>query len=393
MSQIRAKSLTNIRGRAYKCLHCRGANPCIGEKKRIESHIYKNHISLEKSPFYCKLCMFRCTEQEDLERHVLTFKAHRDRAANQPDDFDEEENLLKSDDPYYITQKDMVCLSVEESEKVWERRKKFYSATTSPVSPPFPSPPAVLRQLGTPTQDENVWDSIMGPAQYSVGMSLSPPSLPLRQTSASMPVTTATQMPLSPPTASVASLPSMQSFVQPVLPQISSSTTTLPFSPPTASDASLPTVQSYVQPVVPQIPLSTATLSFSSPFYRNVYNPLFPAIDHNSYEPTPVSTSVSVTPSASASVSTTCTSAQTDDSTWCKRDQLLVNAIDGLGKNFKDGMASIAKAMENQTLLLSALSQHVKSFVRYMEEDTKKRRRDEEPRQQEKIKDYKRARH
>ena len=109
-------------------------------KEWIESHIYEKHISLEKSPFYCKLCMFRCTEQEDLERHARTFKAHRDRAANQPDDFDEEENLLKSDDPYYITQKDMVCLSVEESEKVLERRKKFYSATTSPVSPPLPSP-------------------------------------------------------------------------------------------------------------------------------------------------------------------------------------------------------------------------------------------------------------
>ena len=33
----------------------------------------------------------------------------------------------------------------------------------------------------------------MGPAQYSVGMSLTPPSLPLRQTSASMPDTSATQ--------------------------------------------------------------------------------------------------------------------------------------------------------------------------------------------------------
>lgn len=48
MSQIRAKSLTNIKGRAYKFLHCRGANPCIGEKRRIEAHIYKKSYSLGK---------------------------------------------------------------------------------------------------------------------------------------------------------------------------------------------------------------------------------------------------------------------------------------------------------------------------------------------------------
>lgn len=71
--------------------------------------------------------MFRCTEQEDLERHVLTFKAHRDRAAHQQDGFDEEENFLKSDDPYFVTQKDMLCFSIEESEKVWGKRKQLYS--------------------------------------------------------------------------------------------------------------------------------------------------------------------------------------------------------------------------------------------------------------------------
>lgn len=40
------------------------------------------------------------------------------------------------------------------------------------------------RQLGTPTQDENVWDTIMGQSQYSVGMTLSPHGLPFPQISA-----------------------------------------------------------------------------------------------------------------------------------------------------------------------------------------------------------------
>ena len=53
MAQIRASSLTNLRGRAYKSLHCQGPNSCIGEKRRVESHVYKIHIPLERSPFYC----------------------------------------------------------------------------------------------------------------------------------------------------------------------------------------------------------------------------------------------------------------------------------------------------------------------------------------------------
>ena len=67
----------------------------------MESHVYKTHIPLERLPFYCKLCIFRCTTQEDLERHVQNFGPHKTRENEYREmykdtDFDIEKSLLKS---------------------------------------------------------------------------------------------------------------------------------------------------------------------------------------------------------------------------------------------------------------------------------------------------------
>ncbi|KAL3891416.1 hypothetical protein ACJMK2_003678 [Sinanodonta woodiana] len=68
---ITVKSLTNTRGRAYRCRKGPVEVAIVGEKSKVVSHIYKKHTALDQSPFYCSLCTFRCQYQRDLERHVL----------------------------------------------------------------------------------------------------------------------------------------------------------------------------------------------------------------------------------------------------------------------------------------------------------------------------------
>ncbi|CAC5389059.1 unnamed protein product [Mytilus coruscus] len=43
----------------------------LAEKNRIEAHILKRHLALDKARFYCTLCMFRCND-----RHLISFVPH-----------------------------------------------------------------------------------------------------------------------------------------------------------------------------------------------------------------------------------------------------------------------------------------------------------------------------
>ncbi|KAH3806547.1 hypothetical protein DPMN_134870 [Dreissena polymorpha] len=54
--------------RQFTCLHCvRTGTICVTEKYRMAVHIYKHNVTLDQSPFYCTLCMFRCTTKEALQ--------------------------------------------------------------------------------------------------------------------------------------------------------------------------------------------------------------------------------------------------------------------------------------------------------------------------------------
>ena len=150
----------------------------------MESHVYNTHIPLERSPFYCKLCTFRCTTQEDLERHVQNFGPHKTRENEYREtyketDFDLEKSLLKSNNPYYVTAADMLCLSVEESEQVWQNRRRQTHIAASPaittsLTTTLNTTSPIQRHVATPVQDENIWDIMMGPTQYSSNMIITP---------------------------------------------------------------------------------------------------------------------------------------------------------------------------------------------------------------------------
>ncbi|MCG8047847.1 MAG: hypothetical protein N0E48_19855, partial [Candidatus Thiodiazotropha endolucinida] len=112
-------------GRAYQCLRClKDHKEVIAEKYRLEDHIRKCHLSLDQLPFYCSLCLFRCTEKTQLEDHVTKYRLHAQilREKNVPDSpYYLKENLT----PYIIGKDDYVKLSQEESVSYFSLRAQM----------------------------------------------------------------------------------------------------------------------------------------------------------------------------------------------------------------------------------------------------------------------------
>lgn len=101
------------KARAYRCSQCTQVNV----KHRMEAHYYKHHVSLVRSPFYCSLCLFRCSTQKQLDDHVEKYKPHVDRAKGKKES---RACLRKAENPYYISSSDIIKLSADETE-AWRR--------------------------------------------------------------------------------------------------------------------------------------------------------------------------------------------------------------------------------------------------------------------------------
>ena len=420
MSQIKAKSLVALRGHAYQCLYCRPPKVYIQEKRRVEAHVYKHHIALERAPYYCKLCLFRCATQDELERHVLNFKIHRDRQSQQPADYDVQQDLLKSNDPYYLTARDIKCLSAESSEDVWKKRERQSSTPSYGPSAPFFS--TVGRPSTTPVQDENIWDDIMGSTQYSEGMRLSPNPPAGLQTPCLRTATPSSvdssgigdSLPTSPAfapltTINVAALrtsPRMTSRATATFPNPHLCTNPMPsLSTPidvrnivvdphvTQSTSQNNAEQTFFQPIQPlsmlpgTISFPTATIGTlppmstflsrpapstesTSPVLRNVYTPTNPAFEQTSYVPTVCRRSAGC---------------QTDGSLVLDR---VVNAVDDLNKTLHNTLTGLGRLMENQTIAIGAIHTQIKNYVRTQEEDSNKRRAEEETKPKKKPKHH-----
>ncbi|XP_045157822.2 uncharacterized protein LOC123524020 isoform X1 [Mercenaria mercenaria] len=70
------------RGKTYVCLHCQAVGKTYVEVKyRLTAHVYKHHLALDKAPYYCTLCLMRCTTKSALINHVTKYSRHRLAAA------------------------------------------------------------------------------------------------------------------------------------------------------------------------------------------------------------------------------------------------------------------------------------------------------------------------
>ena len=113
------------RGRAYLCTACYYKSDRqtrkIDEKGRIEDHILKTHVAPERWPFFCTLCLFRCTRREQLTHHVDNYQRHMDMAS--PHQIKNSLSwLVESPNPYKISELDCAKLSQEESLQFYLQR-------------------------------------------------------------------------------------------------------------------------------------------------------------------------------------------------------------------------------------------------------------------------------
>lgn len=135
----------NSRGRAYKCQECGH----VGERRRVISHFYKDHVRLDESPVYCTLSLFRNTEEDALLKHVRhdVYALHNQKLTSLKKKgviIDESRILMKSLNPrLHVEGQDYQRLSQEASDGEWQRRRKPNST------------------LARPSETENILDSLL----------------------------------------------------------------------------------------------------------------------------------------------------------------------------------------------------------------------------------------
>ena len=104
------------RGRAYLCLACVQLKKkrVADELGKLEDHIVRNHVELERVPFYCQLCTFKCMKEGQYTSHLSQNKRHM-LMCSQRQIQDSSPWKVVSPNPYVITETDMQKLSQEES--------------------------------------------------------------------------------------------------------------------------------------------------------------------------------------------------------------------------------------------------------------------------------------
>lgn len=120
------------KGRAYQCLRCchQGGKEVIDVKARIECHIMKTHLSLDQVPFYCSLCLFRCSDKATLLDHVTKFKRH-EVMAKMKGVSGNTECLKENANPYQIGLEDYFVFSQAESTQIFLNRMRAKKGSSS----------------------------------------------------------------------------------------------------------------------------------------------------------------------------------------------------------------------------------------------------------------------
>ena len=104
------------RGRAYMCLACyhQKKERCIGELGPMQDHMLRFHVSPDRIPFKCLLCLYQCMTREQMDHHVTHFLKHVTMAKVRSIT-DHREWEIVSSTPCRITDSDLQKFSQEES--------------------------------------------------------------------------------------------------------------------------------------------------------------------------------------------------------------------------------------------------------------------------------------
>ena len=99
----------------FSCIHCkRNRTSFVNERYRMTDHVKKHHFPLNQAPFYCSLCLFRCSSREALNKHVTDYKRHAVLAAMQGGG-DQSRYLIENAHPKDVQEGDDYKLAAHET--------------------------------------------------------------------------------------------------------------------------------------------------------------------------------------------------------------------------------------------------------------------------------------
>ena len=64
---------TTFKHKQYGCRVCRK----VDRKARMVAHVFKHHVPMDRIPYVCSLCNFRCQDKATLLNHVTQYQRHR----------------------------------------------------------------------------------------------------------------------------------------------------------------------------------------------------------------------------------------------------------------------------------------------------------------------------
>ncbi|CAC5379113.1 unnamed protein product [Mytilus coruscus] len=73
---------------------------CIRCRNRVVTDILVNHILVARTPYYCIICQFRCTNLNTLQQHVNFHRPHQTLKAGLQESLPDQDYFLVSESPY-----------------------------------------------------------------------------------------------------------------------------------------------------------------------------------------------------------------------------------------------------------------------------------------------------
>ncbi|KAH3876476.1 hypothetical protein DPMN_000320 [Dreissena polymorpha] len=121
-------------------------------------------MSLDQAPYHCRLCLFRCSKREELEKHVHSFRRHA-LVLQEKNIPESPEFLVSNPSPYLITDRNVAVLSAEESKRHWLSISKKPNILSQAIQSVLPDPSPFSNWPLSPLQSSQAHPSILNPLQ------------------------------------------------------------------------------------------------------------------------------------------------------------------------------------------------------------------------------------
>ncbi|KAH3693957.1 hypothetical protein DPMN_081396 [Dreissena polymorpha] len=88
---------------SWRCKRCGKKNT----EEQIMGHILKHHVTLDRVPFSCSICSFRCNDNKTLVRHLKHYRRHVEEVTSRKGRISLDKVLQRSENPYWVSKTDM----------------------------------------------------------------------------------------------------------------------------------------------------------------------------------------------------------------------------------------------------------------------------------------------